>query len=129
MKKTAQSLLDVLIHLMPELKDNNFATLIKNRPSNRNGEMLYNIWKDKENKISNFKFKRPPTISEKDINQLVSAGMIEIQGKNLKVTNSGTLALRKMILENDSFSLNEDSNLKTASKNNKNNWYTRFKNG
>jgi hypothetical protein len=150
MNKQAQSLLDYLLQVMPELKDQKFKLMIRPQGKDPNAKSLYGLWSDAANKIGERKFRRPPTMSDKDVKSLESSGMIEIQGKDLKVTSHGVLVLRKMILDDDAFHLGkksecEDCRVKTASvekpiffspisrpqnwnmPKKSNNWYKRFK--
>jgi len=131
LKKETKSLLDYLMDVMPELGNGSFRVMLKQK-SDPNTSKLYSLWQDSESKISNRKYSRPPNMTEKDIKSLESSGFVEIQGKNMKITNSGVAALRTMILDNDAFALSKksfsQSFTKTASRQNKrNNWYNRLK--
>lgn len=120
MNKEAQSLLDYLLQVMPELKDQKFRLMIRPQGKDPNAKKLYGLWSDASNKISERKFRRPPTMSDSEVKSLESAGLIEVHGKDLKVTSQGVLVLRKMILDDDTFHLGKKSNcedcrVKTAS--------------
>lgn len=137
MNKQAQSLLDYLLQVMPELKDQKFKLMIRPQGKDPNAKSLYGLWNDASNKISERKFRRPPTMSDRDMKSLESAGLIEIHGKELKVTSQGVTVLRKMILDDDTFHLGKKSEcekcvVKTASRSGEfsqsnNNWYQRYK--
>lgn len=120
MKKTAQqSLIDVLIQIMPALQD------VRHRLLNRNdglNKKLYAMWSEVES-ASNRKFAKPSNIDSLEISKMVQAGLIEDQGKYLKFTEKGAQAIKVMILDDNSFALS-----KKASNNTATGWYLRLKN-
>lgn len=133
MNKQAQSLLDYLLQVMPELKDQKFRLVLRPHGKDPNAKNLYGLWNDASNRIADRKFRRPPNMSEAELKSLVSAGLVEIHGKELKVTSHGVVVLRKMILEDDKFQLGkkaecEECVVKTASVEvSPNTWYKRYR--
>lgn len=133
MIKQAQSLLDYLLQVMPELKDQKFRMTLRPIGKDPNAGKLYGLWNDASNKISERKFRRPPAMSESDIKSLVTAGLVELHGKDIKVTSQGVLVIRKMILDDDSFHLDkkacEECRVKTAGVLNppQYGWYQRYR--
>ena len=66
MHKSAQSLMDVLIRLMPEL-----STLRKNRTDPKLANLLYNqIWSKESNRVSGKMFRRPNEVKQAEIDRL-----------------------------------------------------------
>jgi len=120
MKKTAQqSLLDILIQIMPALQD------VKSRLINKkdlNNEALFSMW-DGGEKTSNRKFLKPSNIASTDLKKMETAGLVEDQGKYLKITEKGAQAIKVMILNDNTFALDKKaSNFRSLG------WYERLKN-
>lgn len=136
MKKQAQtSLLDFLMDAMPELGDMRIM-INPNSSSNPTAQTLYSMWSDMENKISDRKFVRPPKLSQGEVTKMESSGLVEIQGKYLKVTSKGANAIKEIILNTEKSSFDKlassspsksNSSVKVAQKNIKvsKNWYAR----
>jgi len=120
MEKTAQqSLLDILLQIMPALQDVKSRMINGKDPAN---ETLYSVW-DKSNKSASRKFIKPTNVASKDIKKMETAGLIEDQGKYLKVTEKGAQAIKVMILNDNSFALGKKAhNAKDLG------WYERLKN-
>lgn len=119
MKTAQQSLIDILIQIMPALQD------VKSRLINRkdpNNEALFAIW-DGSNKVASRKFVKPTNIPSSDLKKMESAGLLEDQGKYIKITEKGAQAIKVMILDDNSFALS-----KKSSSNKKLGWYERVKN-
>ncbi len=132
-RKQAQSLYDFLLQVMPELGDGNIQLLVRQKTiSDPNASSLYSLWTDSGNRISERKYRRPPTMTESDVKKLEQGGMLEVQGKDLKITSRGEKVIMEMILNDDHSPLDKVSRskplIKTASKkSNFKNWYTRAK--
>lgn len=119
MKKSAnQSLLDVLLQIMPSLQ-NLQSNLPKNDAASKS---FYDIWQ-KIGKTDNRKFVKPATCDSNTIKTLVTAGFIEDQGRYIKITDKGAHSLRVMILDDNSFALE-----KKASSQKILGWYNNLKN-
>ena len=133
-KETQKSLIDFLQDAIPELQ--HFTLLINPNPTkDPNAQKLYDIWADMENKVADRKFLRPPKMSRTEVSKLESSGLVEVQGKYLKVTAKGVNAIKSMILHHENSSFEKSSSIKsiikTAQKNNVNvskNWYIEQKN-
>jgi hypothetical protein len=134
-KQSQTSLIDFLRDMVPELQ--HFTFLVRPDPvSDPNAKALYEVWSDVENKIADRKFVRPPTMSQSQIAKLESSGLVEIQGKYLKVTSKGAEAIKSIILQTEKSAFNKSASqniklIKEASRKNvevyKNNWYSRIK--
>ena len=131
-KQAQHSLYDYLLNIMPELGDGNFKIIIREK-SDPNASKLYNLWQDAESKLSERRFRRPPTMSETDVKALERSGFIEMQGSNMKITNKGVVAIRKMILDDDSFALAKSAasqgmrKVASVRSHSSSNWYQRLK--
>lgn len=137
MDKQAQtSLIDFLRDIVPELQHLTF--LVRPDPtSDPNAKALYDVWSDVENKIADRKFVRPPTMSQAQVSKLESSGLVEIQGKYLKVTSKGADAIKSIILQTEKSAFNKSASgnaglVKEAHRQNtkiawKNNWYSKNK--
>ena len=116
MKKFAQiSLVDFLVDMMPELKEN----LENGSAKSKNAKSLFEIWKNGKLKISNRIYKRIGTDSEK-IEALQKSGLITIVGSRLHITDKGSDIIKTMILGDDRSSFEDDGEVldyKTASEN------------
>lgn len=120
MEKTAQqSLLDILIQIMPALQDVKSRLINKKDPNN---ETLFSIW-DGSGKTSSRKVLKPTNVASSDFKKMEAAGLVEDQGKYIKITEKGAQAIKVMILNDNSFALD-----KKASKNRYLGWYERIKN-
>ena len=120
MEKTAQqSLLDILIQIMPALQDVRSRIINRKDPANK---ALYSIW-DGSGKTANRKFVKPANLKSSDIKKLEAAGLVEDQGSHLKITEKGAQSIKVMILNDDTFAL-----AKKSSNDNRMNWYKRLKN-
>ena len=95
-KEAQQSLFDFLVDLMPDLQ----IMRVKQGPSSEE-KSLFSMWSDAENKISGKKFHRPPTMSESDVAKLEDAGLIQVQGRSLRVTDRGAKAIQQIILSEE----------------------------
>lgn len=109
MFKQAQSLLDFLMEVMPDIVGPDFSIVLKKDVDNPNAKKLYGLWSDSENKISERKFKRPPSMTESDVKELEVAGFIEIQGRDIKVTSKGVSVIKEMILNDNSSPLDKEA--------------------
>lgn len=138
MKKFAQlSLVDVLLNRMPELHPS-----MAHQMSPQLEDKLFNIWKDKKNKLSDNLYKKPVDLQSSDLAEMEKAGLVTAQGNKLHITQKGSSAIKQMILGDERSSFEDDgsnvsykqavSNTKTPSKlkeKNKaieNDWWSRF---
>jgi hypothetical protein len=119
MNKTAQqSLLDILVQIMPALQDFKSKILNSKNPVN---DSLFAMWEG-SSKTSNRKFLKPKNIKSSEISKMELAGLIEDQGQYIKVTEKGAQTIKTMILNDNSFALD-----KKASSYKKLGWYDKIK--
>tara|TARA_B100000614_G_scaffold262903_1_gene299896 strand:- start:69176 stop:69685 length:510 start_codon:yes stop_codon:yes gene_type:complete len=113
-KEAQQSLFDFLVDLMPDLQ----ITRIRQGPSAEE-KKLFSVWSDTANKITGKKFHRPPTMSEVEVAKLENAGLIQVQGRSLRVTDKGAKAIQQIILSEEKSVFEKSSSrsghIKTAS--------------
>jgi len=119
LEKTAQqSLLDMLVQIMPALQ------IVKDKAVGKNDVVtnsLYTIW-DGAGKTASRKFLRPANIGRNDLSKMIAAGLIEEQGKYIKITDKGAQSLKVMILNDNTFAL-----AKTASNGKTLGWFDKIK--
>ncbi len=102
--KSAQSLMDVLIRLMPELR-----SVRKNHTDPKLANMLYNkIWSSVEHKVADKKFRRPSDLKMADVERLKAEGLVEVSGDTIEITAKGTHVVKSMILGDDRSIFEED---------------------
>lgn len=120
MEKTAQqSLIDILLQIMPALQDARSRMVDKNDPSKIS---LFSMW-DGSNKLSSRKIVKPSNLSATEIKKMESAGLVQDEGKYIKITEKGAEAIKVMILNDNTFALS-----KKASSSSKLGWYQKLKN-
>ena len=108
MKKYNQSLLDYLVDHLEQsnhLHQPNKSTRI----SGKAAEMLFQVWKNLNNKVSGRIFKRPPVISLEEISEMKKEGLIRDLGDKIEVTDKGSKVIKVMILGNDHSALRKDA--------------------
>lgn len=101
MRKFGQtSLIDFLIDRMPELhpslrrQDSKFVDV-------KAAAHLYNIWKNKDNRIAEKTFKKPPTLSSRDLELMENEGLVKKDGEKLNITAKGSEIIKTMVLGDD----------------------------
>ena len=138
MKKYGQSSVwDNLIKIMPEFTKKVLKSPIYVDPTVANS--LYGIWRagnKKHNKI----YKKPVTVGKEEVDRMKEAGLINLIGDNLEITEKGTKVINVMILGDDrsifeddgividyNTALNKTKEVKTAkSLKVASNWWSRF---
>jgi len=112
MNKVAQSLIDLLIQIpglqlqiLPGLKQN-----IGLQTRDPKAKMLMAVWEDVANKVADKKFKRPATMSQRDIQELEVAGYIKQHGDNIVMTKKGSDLIKIMLLNDNSHTFDEEKN-------------------
>jgi hypothetical protein len=119
MEKTAQqSLIDVLIQIMPALQDVRARLVGKNDPV---ANHLYSMWSGSE-KVANRRFPRPSNLDPKTLKKIIEAGYVEEQGNHLKITEKGAQTLKVLILNDNTFELSKKASADISG------WYKRLKN-
>lgn len=131
--RVSQSIMDYLMLVIKDLPGiDRLKMHVPRKSSDPMAKKLYALWSDSSNKISSRKMRRPLDLSDADIKSMETAGVIQVQGSDLKVTAKGEKLLLKMILDDDSFALkkaNSEGLIKTASaKKKSSNWYRRNRN-
>jgi len=101
-KFTQFSLVDFLTNILPpDLKPR------KDILDPKSVQVLYNIWKNPNNKISNKVYKHPKDISQDDLDSLISYGLMRKAGNGLQITGKGSNIIKTMILGDDRSSYEE----------------------
>ncbi len=158
MKKTAQqSLMDLLLRLMPDFQDGKggpMVFMIQRPPTidKKAVKTLMSLWKDEDNTVAYRKFKRPADISKADIDLMVSEKLIKDLGDEFEVTAKGIEVIKTSILGDERSSWEDDGKqldyatafantkpkrpMKKGAKracaegmDDKGNWYRKLKNG
>lgn len=117
-KTAQQSLLDMLLQIMPGLQQ------VKDNLHNKNDAVanyLFSAW-DTAGKTASRKFLRPANLEKQEITKMVAAGLVEEQGKYIKITDKGASSLKVLILNDNTFALS-----KKASGNKNLGWYDKVK--
>ncbi len=99
MKRYQQSIFDFLVD-----KFNNPPTKNGVQDKYVNGkaaDKLFQVWKNKQNKISNRIYHRPSTVSLEDVNEMQKAGLVRNLGEQIELTGKGENVIRVMILGDD----------------------------
>ena len=100
--KDSQSLLDILLKLMPDLQPGqNIVFLRAPTVNNKAAKTLMSLWKNEDNVISHSKLKRPDNLSTEDLNLLEKENLVYNKGDYLEITSKGQKALKTMILGDD----------------------------
>jgi hypothetical protein len=111
-KTAQQSLLDLLMRMMPELQDGKGGPMVfmvrKPTVNKKAVKALMSIWKDDENTISYRKFKRPDDISRAELDLLVTEKLIHEVGNELEVTAKGVEIIKTTILGDERSSWEDD---------------------
>jgi hypothetical protein len=110
-KTAQQSLLDLIIRLMPEIKDE--IKFIRSKPNinQKSARNLFSIWLDKKNIISDKKFKRPQHLGMHDITQMENDGLIKCQQGEIEITQQGSDVIKTMILGDERSSWEDDGKI------------------
>lgn len=97
--KETQSLLDLLLKLMPDLQPG--QNVIFFRPPQVNSKAakaLMSLWKNEKNIMGNKKLKRPANLSSDDLQLMEKENLVQDKGDFLEITSKGEQALKTMIL-------------------------------
>ena len=113
-KFTQFSLVDFLTNILPH----DFKPR-KDILDPKSVQVLYNIWKNPNNKISNKVYKKPKEFSKGDIDNLVSYGLMQRTTNGFQITSKGSNIIKTMILGDDrsSYEDGRDLDYTTASNN------------
>lgn len=98
-KQNQSSIWDNLIRIMPELKNKIIKSPDYVDPTI--AKSLYNIWRTSNKNSNNKFFKKPVTLGQEKIEGMKNAGLIQVIGDNLKITDKGQKIIKIMILGDD----------------------------
>ena len=119
MRKKSQhsNVLDFLINNLYDIDLTTYKT--KKHVDPKSAKSLYSVWKDTDNQVSNKIYKKPNTLSSRDIEDMTSEGLIRCIGDKVEITSKGSEIIKTMILGNDKsfFDKNNDIDYITAEKN------------
>jgi len=93
-----QSLVDVLLDIMPELSRTRLRSTTRELGA---AEALFNLWKNSSNKVSDQVYKKTKDLAESSLNEMQNAGLIKQIGDRLKITSKGSEIIKTMILGDD----------------------------
>lgn len=101
--QSPHSLLDYLLQIMPDFGKNGPGVMIidfRRKPTvnNRAATALFKVWKEKENKLGDYKFKRPETIAKDEIDLMEREGLIKSKKDTIEITPKGAEVIKTMIL-------------------------------
>jgi predicted methyltransferase len=110
--QSPKSLLDYLLHIMPDLGKNGPAVIFLDmrRPTvnDKAAKALMRVWKDEDNKIGDYKLKRPSTIAKDEIDLMEREGLVKAKGDSLEITPKGAEVIKTMILGDERSALEND---------------------
>jgi hypothetical protein len=132
-KKYSQS------NMMNFVLDNLYQLRLKDNFVNiKMADTLFNIWKEKGNKISKNMYRKPSNISSNELETLQKNGLIRFIGDRIEITDKGTTTIKTMILGDERSSFDDDKTTvdykkalenikpKKSSKKNEDDWWGRF---
>jgi hypothetical protein len=103
-EKSNQSLFDVLVRLMPELR-----LVRKQKTDPKLANMLYNqIWSNEQRRVANKTYRRPDDMKLSDVNRLASEGLVSVTGENIEITEKGAGVIKQMILGDERSVFDDD---------------------
>lgn len=106
MKKQSQSIVDILLQIMPNLR--NDISKRKDYVDPHAAKNLFNIWRT-SHKIGDKKYQRSTTVSKFEIDEMKKEGLIDIIGSEIEITNKGEKVIKIMILGDDKSSFDNDN--------------------
>jgi len=110
-KKVNQSVLDTLIRMLPNLKNNDIPNLkLQKDPDYIEAELadsLFDIWKNAK-QVKDRVYKKPVVTSLNDIEQMEKRGLVKKIGENIEITKKGEKVIKIMILGDNSSALDKD---------------------
>jgi len=107
------SIIDFLTNILPS------DMVKKDTPHPQTIQKLYSIWKNPNNKIGEKVYKHPKNISQGDLDDLISHGLMQRTGGGLQITSKGSNLIKIMILGDNrsAFETGRDIDYVTASNN------------
>ena len=103
-RKYAQSLIDVLVDVMPELR----ARMEENTVDAVAAASLFGIWKQQNKSIGKRTFAKPKTITASEVEGMVSEGLVRCIGDKLEITSRGSEVIKTLILGDERSSFEDD---------------------
>ena len=100
-KESQYSVFDFLVDRMPGLLAGKSASAEK-------AELLYNLWKDSKNKVSERVYRKPMNVKSSELKSLESDGFVKTLGDKVKITSKGDEVIKKMVLGDDRSSFEDD---------------------
>ena len=91
MKKNAQSIFDSLMRIMPELNQN--VRFGKDAVDPLAADALFRVWRTGSGQNQKT-YKRPHTFSHDDMQRMEKAGLVNVIGENLEVTEKGANVIK-----------------------------------
>jgi hypothetical protein len=111
-KEAQQSLLDLLIRLVPDWGKE--ITIIRTRRptiDRQAAKKLYAMWLDAKNKISDKTFKRPEDITKADIEKMENEGLIKEKKEEIEITAKGVDVIKTMLLGDERSAFDDDGTI------------------
>ena len=109
--QSQKSLLDYLLQIMPDFgKDGPATVFLFRRPTvnDKAATALFKVWKDKENTLGDYKFKRPETVAKDELDLMEREGLIKAKRDVIEVTPKGAEVIKTMILGDEKSSFDDD---------------------
>lgn len=103
-RKEFQSIFDTLLERLPGLIPGGANGLISDHSADR----LYQIWKDKTNKVAEGVYRKPIDIKSEDIAQMEKEGLVRANHDKVAITDKGKEVLNVMILGDERSIFNHD---------------------
>ena len=77
----------------------------KNDLLSKEAQALYKLWSDRSCKVSDTTFTRPLNMSIDNVVGMQKKGLVDYDGSKIEITSSGVDLIRKIILDEDDFSI------------------------
>jgi len=103
-RKEFQSIFDTLLDALPGLVPGGAKGLISDHSADR----LYQIWKNKGNKISEGVYRKPIDVKSEDIAMMEKEGLVRMNHDKVAITEKGREVLNVMILGDERSIFNHD---------------------
>lgn len=103
-RKEFQSIFDTLLDALPGLLSVGNQSSISDHSADR----LYQIWKDKGNKISEGIYRKPIDVKSEDIAMMEKEGLVKMNHDKVAITEKGKEVLNVMILGDERSIFNHD---------------------
>jgi len=133
-------MLDFIIN-NPSLREQLMPGMITKSDEDRYADLLFDVWKESDGKISDKVFKKPASLSRKDEEFLQRNGVANVVGDRVHITSKGQSVLKVLILGDERSAFEDDGTnpqfkaakakmkretLKDKTKKAENDWWKRF---